>query len=144
MMRHFIKIFVGLLCFSASLGIKCMSLNNDQCKTIPDPTDLDLVECNYYQFIISLQKYNANCNNLAEIYGKIYVPNKREDLNLNPHNLIIRKSESKTIKSICYENENVNKTLNNIIQIKFETALKILIFGILLNVKKQQTCKKYC
>ena len=44
------NMFIGLLSFSGSLATECMSLNNEQCKTIPFPIDLYPVELRYYPF----------------------------------------------------------------------------------------------
>ena len=40
---------------------------------------------------------NESCNNLNEVSGKICVPNKTKDINLNVFNLITRITESKTL-----------------------------------------------
>ena len=41
--------------------------------------------------MISLGKCNRCCNTITEISGRICVPNKTEDVNLNVLNLITRK-----------------------------------------------------
>ena len=78
MLRFILKISIGLLSFSRSLIIKCMSLNNEQCKIIPTLIDLNTIELKYYPFMISLDKCSGNCNNLSEISGRICVANKTE------------------------------------------------------------------
>ena len=67
----FLKMFIRILCFSRSLATKCMSLNNEQCKTIPSLSDLNPVELNYYPFMTSLDKCDGNCNAFNSISGKI-------------------------------------------------------------------------
>ena len=44
-----------------------------------------------------MDKCNGGCNTLSEISGRICVPNKTENLNLNILNLITRTSESKKL-----------------------------------------------
>ena len=52
-MFGFIKnMFIGLLSFSGSLATKCISLNNEQCKTRPFLINFNLVELEYYRFMI--------------------------------------------------------------------------------------------
>ena len=87
MFRIFSKIFIGLLTFSASLATKFMSINNEQCKT--RPTFIDLITV-VHQFMISVDKCNGNCIAISEIGGRICVPNKAKNVNLNAFNLIIK------------------------------------------------------
>ena len=47
-------VFIGLLSFSEYLANKFMSLNNEQCKTGTPHIDLNPVQLNYYQFMVSL------------------------------------------------------------------------------------------
>ena len=81
---------MNLLNFTGSLATKCMSLNNEQCKTRPFLIDLNPAELKYYPFMITLNKYRGNCNTFNEISGTISVPNKTENVNLNVFNLITR------------------------------------------------------
>ena len=78
-MNYFLKKFFGLLSFSGSLATKCMSLNNEQCKTRPTLIDLYPVGLKYYTFMITLDKSNGSCNTLSKISGRMCVPNKIED-----------------------------------------------------------------
>ena len=56
------QVFNELLSCSGSLATKCVSLNNEACMTIHILFDLNLVELNYYPFMISLDKCNGSCN----------------------------------------------------------------------------------
>ena len=47
--------------------------------------------------MITLDKCNGSCNTLSQIFGRICVPNKTEDINVNAFNLITRTSESKIL-----------------------------------------------
>ena len=38
--------------------------------------------CNY-PFMVNLDRYNTSCNNLDDTSVKIFVPNKRKDVNLS-------------------------------------------------------------
>ena len=74
-----------------------MPLNNKYCKTEPYLNDLNPAELKYYPFVITLDKCDGSCNVLTKISGRIFVPNKTEDVNLSVFNLITRKNESKTL-----------------------------------------------
>ena len=75
--------------------------------------DLNSNECNqrffYYPFMVNFNKCNGCCNNPDGTSGKIYVPNKTEDISLSVFNMITRRNESKMlIKQIFYANVNAN------------------------------------
>ena len=89
--------FIVLLSFTGSLATKCMSLNNKQCKTRLALIDLNPVELNYYLFMIALDKFNGSSNTPIEIFCRICVSNKTEDVNWIVFNSITRKNESKTL-----------------------------------------------
>ena len=52
------QVFVALLSFSGSLATKFV---NDPCMVGPTLIDLNPVELNYYEFMISLDKCNRSC-----------------------------------------------------------------------------------
>ena len=54
--------FIALLNFSRCLATKCVSLNNEPCKTRSTNIDLNPVDLNYYSFTISLDKCNRSCD----------------------------------------------------------------------------------
>ena len=72
-----------------------MSFDKEQRKTRPTLIDVNPVELNYYPVMISLDTCNRSCNTLTEILGRIYVPNKTENVNMIFFNLITRTNESK-------------------------------------------------
>ena len=73
--------FIELLTFSSSLPRvtnasdrpKCLSLNDKPSMARPTLIDLNLIELEYYPFMISLDKFNGNCNVLSP---KIFVPKR--------------------------------------------------------------------
>ena len=52
-------VFIALLSSGGSLATKCVPLKNESCEIRPTHIDLNPVECNYYPFIINLDKYNG-------------------------------------------------------------------------------------
>ena len=50
----------------------------------------------YYPFMVNLDRCNGSCNFLDDPSGRICVPNKADDINLNVFNMITRTNESKT------------------------------------------------
>ena len=51
----------------------------------PTLVDLSLDECNqgsrYYSFMVNLDRYKGSCNTLENIFCRMCVPNKPEDVN---------------------------------------------------------------
>ena len=73
--------FLALLTVGKSLATKCVSSSNEPCMVRPILTHLNLVELNYYPFIISLDKCNGSCNAADDLSKKIYVPSWSKDVN---------------------------------------------------------------
>ena len=53
---------IALLTFSRSLATKCKSFNNEPCIIRLTLIDLNLVDINYYLFMIILDKCNGSSN----------------------------------------------------------------------------------
>ena len=60
-----------------------MSLNNEQYKTRPFLNDLNSLELKCQQCMVILDKCKGSCNTFSNIFNKICVPNKTEDVNLS-------------------------------------------------------------
>ena len=79
-------------------------------------------EFHCYQFAVKLDRCVGNCNTLNDLFNKVCIPNKTEDLNLSMFNMITGTNESKTLaKHISCEckfkldrtNSNSNQRWNN-------------------------------
>ena len=58
----------------------------------------------YYPFADKLDRFVGSCNTLNDLSNKVFVPNKREDLNLSMFNMITGINESKTLtKHVSWE-----------------------------------------
>ena len=62
-------------------------------QTRPFLIDLNQVKFKYYPFMIILDKCNGSCNTISEISGRICIPDKIENVNLNVFNFITRIKE---------------------------------------------------
>ena len=54
-------------------------------------------EFHYYPFAAKLHRCVGSCNNLNDLYNKVCVSNKTENLNLSVFNMITGIKESKTL-----------------------------------------------
>ena len=52
-------------------------------------------ELHYYPFVVKLDRCVGSCNTLNDLFNKVCVPNKTEDLSLSVFNMITGINESK-------------------------------------------------
>ena len=97
------KIFIGLLTgtVSPSNHTKCVSLSNQKCmiqSTLINmhPNEYSQ-ELHYYLFVVKLDKCVESFNTLNELFNKVCLLNKKEDLNVSVINMITGKNELKTL-----------------------------------------------
>ena len=76
------QVFIVLFSFNESLATKYVSLINEPGMARPTLTDLNLVDVNYYPFIINLDKCSGSCNAVDDLSTKICAPSKTKDVNL--------------------------------------------------------------
>ena len=104
MFRLYKQVFITLLSFSRLLATKCVSLNDESCLVGPIRMNLILNELHYYPFMVSSNRCNGNCDTLDDPSGRIWIPNKTGDVNLNVFDMITRINKSKTLtKHILYD-----------------------------------------
>ena len=82
--------------FSGTLPIKCISLN-ESCLVRPVLIDFNPNKRHYNPFMVRLDRRSRNCNTLDDAAGRICVPNKTENVNLNVFNMLTRINESKIL-----------------------------------------------
>ena len=82
---------------NGSLASKCVSLNNEPCMFWSTVIDLNLVQLNYYPFIISLDKFSRSCNVVDDLSAKICVPSEKKYVHVKAVNMITRINEAKTL-----------------------------------------------
>ena len=130
--QTFIVLVLMMLGFGGSLTTKCVSMNNQPWMVRPVLIDSIPDELHYYSFIISLDGCDDSCNAIENLFGRICVPNKTEDLNLKAFNMIkwINKLKNTKAYFMWIVNADVNlmvgnKILNkNVIMISAKVRVK--------------------
>ena len=61
------------LCLSAN-SLKCISLNNQECKARPKIIDVNANGPVFYPYSIKVNKCSGNCNNINNPYAKLGIP----------------------------------------------------------------------
>ena len=83
------------------MHLKCVSLSNQKCEIQPTFINLHPNEYSqnfhYHPFAVKLDRCVGSCNTLEDLYNKVSVPNKREDLNISMFSMITGINESKTL-----------------------------------------------
>ena len=60
----------------------CISMKNQECKVRPEIINVNSKEPVFYSFSIKTSKCSGSCNNINDLYAKIYVPDFVKKLNL--------------------------------------------------------------
>ena len=86
---------------NATNHTKCVSLSNQKCMTKPTLINLHpnkyIQEFHYYPVMVKLGRCVGSYNALNDVFNKVCIPNKTEDLNLSVFNMITEINKSKTL-----------------------------------------------
>ena len=114
------KVFVlGLTVLLSSItgALKCVSMNNQECKVRPKIVDVSSNNPIFYLFSVKINRCSGNCNSINDSYAKICVSDVVKNLNVKVFNLMPRSNESRSIKShetckcICRLKKNICKNI---------------------------------
>ena len=75
-------------------SLKCISVNNKQCKVRPQIVNVNSDEPVFFPFSIKTSKCSGNCNNINDPYAKLCVPDVAINLNVRGFNLMPRANET--------------------------------------------------
>ena len=93
--------FVGLTIlsgFTDASSLKCISMNNQECKARTKIINVNSNKPIFYSFSIKTSKCSGNYNNINDPYAKICVPDVVKNLNVKVFNLMSRTNETRHIK----------------------------------------------
>ena len=76
-------------------SLKCVSINNQECKVRPEIVNVNSKEPIFYPYSISTSKCSGSCNNINDHYAKLCIPDVIENLNIKVFNLISRTNETR-------------------------------------------------
>ena len=89
-------IFFGSL--SSVNPLKCVSMNNQECKVRPEIVNVNSNEPLFYLFSIKTSKCSGSCNNINDPYAKLCVPDVVKNLNIRVFNLMSKTNETRHMK----------------------------------------------
>ena len=78
--------------------LKCISMNNQECKVRPQIVNLNRDEPVFFPFIIKTSKCSGTCNNINNPYAKLCVSDVVKNLNVKVLNVMSRTNETRHIE----------------------------------------------
>ena len=102
-MFGFIKecLFATMMFFSCNLpsvnSLKCISMNNQECKVRPQIVNVNSKKPVFFPFSIKTSKCSGTCNNINDPYAKLCVPDVLKNMNVGAFNLMSITNETRHI-----------------------------------------------
>ena len=79
-------------------SLKCISMNNQECKIRPQIVNVNSEEPVFFSFSIKTRKCSSSCNNINDLYAKLCVPDVVKNSNVRAFNLMSRTNETRHIE----------------------------------------------
>ena len=74
--------------FNERKFVKCISMNNQECKVRQQIVNVNSEEPEFFPFSVKTSKYSGSCNNINNPYAKLCVPDVVKNLNVGAINLM--------------------------------------------------------
>ena len=84
--------------FTRINSLTCILMSNQSCKPRSEFINVSTNNPLFYPFSIKKSKCSGNCNNINDLYAKIYVPDVIKGLNIKVFNIKSRNNKTKNIK----------------------------------------------
>ena len=78
--------------------LKCVSMNNQECKIRSEIININSNEPLFYPYIILLNKCSGSCNNINDPFSKLCVFDVAKNINVKSFNVMIRTNKPSHIK----------------------------------------------
>ena len=78
--------------------LQWVSMNNQECKVRSEIDNVNSKEPVVFIFSIKTSKCNGSCNNINDLYAKLYVPNVVKNFNADVFNVMARTNERRHIE----------------------------------------------
>ena len=85
--------FTSMTFFSCN-ALKCVSMNNQECKVRPEIININSNEPSFYPYSILINKCRGSYNNINDPYPKLCAPDVIKDKNIEVFNLMSRTNET--------------------------------------------------
>ena len=92
------KMFLVAMTYFSCNALKCVSMNNQECKIRPKVANNNSSEPSLYPYSILVNKCSGSCNNINDLYAKLCVPDVIKSMNIKVFNLVSRTNETRHIE----------------------------------------------
>ena len=79
-------------------SLKCVSMNNQECKIRSETINVNTNEPIFYPYSITINKCKGSCNTINNPYAKLCVPDTIKNINAKVFNLMSRTNEKRHIE----------------------------------------------
>ena len=79
-------------------SLKGVSMNNQECKLIPEITNINSNEPSFYPYSIKINKCSGSCININDPYSKMCLPDVVKNINVKVFNPMSRTNETRHIE----------------------------------------------
>ena len=93
--------------FFSCNALKCVSMNNQECKIRPEIINVNSNEPSFYPYSILTNKCSGSCNNINDLSAKLCVPDVIKDFNIKVFNLV-----SILVNLVCQSSVSWHETCN--------------------------------
>ena len=76
-------------------SLKCISMNNQECKVRPQIVNINIKEPVFFPFSIKISKCSGTCDNINDPYAKLCVRDVVKNVNVRAFNLMSRTNETR-------------------------------------------------
>ena len=80
------KIFFVVMSFFSCNALKCVSMNNQECKIRPQTININSNEPSFYPYRVEINKCSGDCINFNDPFAKLCVPDVVKDMNIKVFN----------------------------------------------------------
>ena len=95
MIRFIIKVLVVAMSFFSCNALKCVSMNNQECKVKPEIININSNKPSFYPYNVKISKCSVGCNNINDPYAKLCVSDVSKNIHVKVFNLISRTNETR-------------------------------------------------
>ena len=100
--------FCESLAFNSKEPIKCVSLDNQPCKSRPTFVNIKSDETLFCPFTVNVNKCGESCNTIDDSHARVCVPNKVKNINVKLFNLMSEVNETRFLFTMNCDSSNVD------------------------------------
>ena len=79
-------------------ALKCVSVNNQECKVRPEIMNINSNEPSFYPYSVKISKCSGSRNNINDPYAKLCIPGVGKNMDVKVFNLVSRTNVTRYIK----------------------------------------------